>query len=320
MLACRILCKHSLSKHDLSLADALLIQFCKRVQNLYGKSFITPNMHMHTHLKEDILNFGPVYEFWLFSFERYNGILGNQPTNNRLAEPQLMQRFISDNSAYSFEFPDEFKEEFGSLCILESSVTGSLSDTLTDFNLPYSLPSRSKYDTLDGEDREHIKIIFEKLDPCSPFNCSINAVFRKYLSITRKGKTIGYSYSREISKTPSIAFAEWDSDLFGPPPTALPDPLHPSSKFRQVKIHFFARVSCNAGDEVKYLDVAHVSWYFPHPNQHKLGKPAEVWCPELFERYGIHSFVPINKIVSRCVYSKMNVLGESVLIVVPLVE
>ena len=99
---------------------------------------------MHAHLKEDILNFGPVYEYWLFSFERYNGILGNQPTNNRLAEPQIMQRFIGDNSAYSFTFPDEFKEEFGSLCILESSVTGSLSDTLTDFNLPYSLPSRSK--------------------------------------------------------------------------------------------------------------------------------------------------------------------------------
>ena len=58
-------------------------------------------MHMHTHLKEDILNFGPVYEFWLFSFERYNGTC-------RLAEPQLMQRYISDNSAYSFEFPDEF--------------------------------------------------------------------------------------------------------------------------------------------------------------------------------------------------------------------
>ena len=208
VLACRILCKHSLSKDEVSLADALLIQFCKRVQNLYGKSYITPNMHMHAHLKEDILNFGPVYEYWLFSFERYNGILGNQPTNNRLAEPQIMQRFIGDNSAYSFTFPDEFKEEFGSLCILESSVTGSLSDTLTDFNLPYSLPSRSKYGTLDEEDREHIKMLFDKLDPCSPLNCSINAVFRKYLSIIMKGKIIGYSRSREISKTPSIVFVQ----------------------------------------------------------------------------------------------------------------
>jgi len=68
--------------NEYHLADALLMQFCKRVQHLYGESAVTPNMHMHAHLKEDLLNFGPVYDFWLFSFERYNGILGNQPTNN----------------------------------------------------------------------------------------------------------------------------------------------------------------------------------------------------------------------------------------------
>ena len=179
VLACRILCKHSLSKDEISLADALLIQFCKRVQILYGKSAVTPNMHMHAHLKEDILNYGPVYEFWLFSFERYNGILGNQPTNNRLPEPQLMQRFVSDNSAYSFQFPDEFRDEFESLCMLESSVTGSLSDTLTNFSSPYSLPSRSKYATFDEEDKVHIKTLFEKVDSCSPLNCSVNSVLKK---------------------------------------------------------------------------------------------------------------------------------------------
>ena len=95
---------------------------------------MTPNIHMHAHLKEDLLSYGPAYEFWLFSFERYNGILGNQPTNNRLPEPQLMQRFIDDNSAYSFQFPIEFGEELSPLCMTEARLTGSVSDTLAEFS------------------------------------------------------------------------------------------------------------------------------------------------------------------------------------------
>ena len=81
ILACRILCEHCFSKDDISLADALLMRFCRRVQHLYGESAVTPNMNMHAHLSEDILNYGPVYGFWLlygfwlFSFERYNRAL-----------------------------------------------------------------------------------------------------------------------------------------------------------------------------------------------------------------------------------------------------
>ena len=104
VLACRILCKQCLSHDDITLADALLMQFCQRVERLYGKAVVTPIMHMHGHLKESLLDYGPVQELWLFAFERYNGILGNQPTNKRSIEPQLMQRFLRDNFALSFEF------------------------------------------------------------------------------------------------------------------------------------------------------------------------------------------------------------------------
>ena len=36
--------------------------------------------------------------FWCFSFERFNGIIGNEPTNNKSIEVQLMKQFLSDNS------------------------------------------------------------------------------------------------------------------------------------------------------------------------------------------------------------------------------
>ena len=119
VLACRILCQQSLTLTDVNLADGLLLQFCCRVQRMYGNNVITPNMHMHCHLKEVVLDYGPVYGFWLFSYERYNGILQHQPTSNRCVEVQIMRRFLQDNIAYAFQLPAEFHNEFGDLSTLQ---------------------------------------------------------------------------------------------------------------------------------------------------------------------------------------------------------
>ena len=129
VLACRLLCKRSLTQSDVSLADALLLQFCCRVQqpDMFGKKAITPNMHMHCHLKSVILDFGPLYAFWLFSYERYNGILGNQPSSNQSIEIQLMRRFNRDSTAYVVQQPVEFSDELVDLCTLHPRVIQALS-------------------------------------------------------------------------------------------------------------------------------------------------------------------------------------------------
>ena len=108
VLACRILCKQQLTLFDIDLADALLLKFCKKVELLYRKDAITPNMHLHGHLKDVILDYGPVQEFWLFSFERYNGILGKQPTD---IESQLMERFLRENAVQSSCYPEDFRDD-----------------------------------------------------------------------------------------------------------------------------------------------------------------------------------------------------------------
>ena len=89
VLACRYLCKKTLTGTDITIADSLLLRFCSRTERLHGPSAITPNMHMHGHLSECIKDYGPLHVFWLFSFERYNGLLGAQPNNNRSIEMQL---------------------------------------------------------------------------------------------------------------------------------------------------------------------------------------------------------------------------------------
>ena len=94
VLACKYLCRKTISHIDLQRADLLLLKFCKEVEKLYGKKAVTPNMHLHCHLKEIITDHGPIHSFWCFSFERYNGIMGSVFTNKRSLELQLMRKFF----------------------------------------------------------------------------------------------------------------------------------------------------------------------------------------------------------------------------------
>ncbi len=71
------------------------MEFCKVFEQLNGKQYYTMNLHLHGHLKDCILDYGPVYPFWLFSFERLNGILGSYHTNCSKISLQLMRKFTS---------------------------------------------------------------------------------------------------------------------------------------------------------------------------------------------------------------------------------
>ena len=49
--------------------------FCKKIEDLNGKSACITNLHLHLHLKECLLDYGPVHGM-CFTFERFNGVLG----------------------------------------------------------------------------------------------------------------------------------------------------------------------------------------------------------------------------------------------------
>ena len=58
-------------------------------------------MHLHLHLKESFLDYGPPHAFWCFAFERYNGILGSYHTNKRSVESQFMKIFLTNQAIHS---------------------------------------------------------------------------------------------------------------------------------------------------------------------------------------------------------------------------
>ena len=88
-----------------------------------------PKYAMHNHLKEVILDHGPVTSFWCFSFERFSGILGSITTNKRSVELQIMRKFI-------LRFPKDIKLQFkGDFKFRSPDV--SPSDWLTIYEFSY---------------------------------------------------------------------------------------------------------------------------------------------------------------------------------------
>ena len=62
VLGCRVLCRKKVTEM-VHLGDAHLMQFCRRMERLFGKQCITPNMHMHAQLRSCMLDYGPLHGF-----------------------------------------------------------------------------------------------------------------------------------------------------------------------------------------------------------------------------------------------------------------
>jgi hypothetical protein len=87
LLECRVLTRDQITQiHD------AIIDFCKLDEKLYGPTRKV-SFHLLCHLQECIMDFGPIHGFWLFAYERFNGMLGETNTNNVSPECTMMHAF-----------------------------------------------------------------------------------------------------------------------------------------------------------------------------------------------------------------------------------
>ena len=186
ILASRILCQPVLTHDEVRRADVLLLEFCKGFSRIYGNDVVTPNMHLSCHLIDSLLDYGPVYGFWLFSFERYNGELGAFVTNNRCVEIQYMRNFITgifvnpENGNVPSLYKDEFEDLFWKGKIEQhSSPQNVLSLYLTSSaqcaesvvwsDVTYiTLPSEFVEDALDDDDVKSLTDVYAAIYPHLP--------------------------------------------------------------------------------------------------------------------------------------------------------
>lgn len=326
VLACRVLCHKQITLQQVCLGDALLMQFCRRTERIFGKEVVTPNMHMHCHLRECILDYGPLHSFWLYAFERYNGILGDMPNNNHSIEIQIMKRFLSENQMVCSTLPDEFCNEFQSL-FPRINQTGSVSDTLsierpvltdtTKWSMDldhFKLPKHSSRQVIYSTRKDHLMELYSELHSVSRSALTISNTYLRYTCAFVDGKILGSHKTRMSSS--SIVMVDWDKTLFGPCLSSGTEATVP----RAAKIDFFCKhdILCD-GRTISHLLVS-LSWFKYHPENTKFGKPTSVWFHDIFEPDGIHTLIPIQFVKSRTISLIEKLDGQSVLFVCPCVD
>jgi hypothetical protein len=73
---CNLLVARFVTEDDLQEAQERLMDMSINIERTYGPEFITSNIHLSMHIPECIRDYGSVYSFWLFPYERLNGYIG----------------------------------------------------------------------------------------------------------------------------------------------------------------------------------------------------------------------------------------------------
>ena len=74
--ACFLLTTRIIDDSALDEVHSRLLTVAHLVEDNYDPEMIIPNIHLSLHLTECCRDYGPLYAFWCYSFERMNGILG----------------------------------------------------------------------------------------------------------------------------------------------------------------------------------------------------------------------------------------------------
>lgn len=101
--ACRIFSSRYVTLADVNRGHTALLRFCVGFEGLYGQEHCVPNLHFVLHLRDSVLDFGPPASFWLYSFERCNGLLGQTYTNNSTPEVTFLKRLTDRQQLISIE-------------------------------------------------------------------------------------------------------------------------------------------------------------------------------------------------------------------------
>ncbi|CAH3140662.1 unnamed protein product, partial [Pocillopora meandrina] len=280
--------------------DRHLMEFCHTFEELCGKDLVTPNMHLHGHLKECLLDYGPFHSFWCFSFERFNGILGSFHTNNRSIEIQLMRKFLSQTKVKDFEYPEMFQETF--LEFFEGShSSGSVKDTQEPIKQFLSL-------------RQHREISIKDLHLCD-WTASDDIVemstFRDE-TLDTDDLTALESVYKELLGLGEGTFLEMPHTIAEFKSLKVGSVVYGSSQSQTTRNSFVlanwagheGRLACSSGcNDVRPGQVisfffrymfyfARVNWYSVHPERFSHGVPVEIWCNS-FDLFGPACFMPV---------------------------
>ena len=325
-----------ISKTDLEIADGLLLKFCKSVETLYGKHTITPNMHLHNHLKEIILNHGPVTSFWCFSFERFNGLMGSTSTNKRSVELQLMRKLSISRQLRDIKLPNQYQDEFVTLCspcrISDSESTEEVGANSLNWRVKYEFaniltkvplqgvnwrnfsgatdPPSYKLAYLDGDDAQLLKQVYKVMYPERDIELAHLAEgIQKFGAIKLSSITYGSKMQSRGIRSSKI-LASWPPDNG----QVLQDRFCLSAG----TVRYYFRHSVQLGGEHLSHFFSCIRWYIPHEESTTLyGNPIRVYKNKFYPGEP-SAFMPVQRIFSRFTSAEVDVEGQKQVVMAPI--
>ena len=295
---CNLICKKKLSFSECNQAQNFIIEFCKEFETLYGKENLVINMHLACHLKECIIDYGPIHGFWCFGFERFNGILGSFPNNHLNVSITMMKKF-----------EDYLRTN---LCHGVHSDLIPILSTLSTANETGSL-CESAHENF--ENRELLKPLREYILPsdysknlCLMYNMTgvnittVSTLCVRSAKLFYNGHILSSALSRSRNGTGIVA------------------KLHSRPHVGIVQYYFQHNVEVDFRNQLSQV-IAVVDWFKIHPDKDLLQPPLEVWRNE-FMPLGPYSFLPVHEIICPAGFALDKVdtsLGnETVYVTVPI--
>lgn len=337
--ACSLLTQRLIRIPDLNTADRLLELFCKKIELLYGSQICTPNMHLHLHLKDTLLDFGPAHATWCYSFERYNGLIGKTSTNNRSIESQFMHRFIRTQLIQSLSTTvhdqdlTKLTSRMGSKKI--SSGVHSIkcdTDLITllrlqhqCFDVNQSNYKDSGYTTLfqpteelvfDSDDIEHLHSLYQQLYP----GYEIHYISPFYLCSGRLGigdDVIGSDLNNRSAKSSSVIAAYWPT--CGNNISSFDTSQRSIGRVQYYFNHSITTQRQNSTEQSETIQhtIACVRWMEPHHQSSLFGTSATV-CINEYREKSMACFIPVLRIYAKCAHCTMTMDRETVFIANPI--
>lgn len=298
----------------------------------------TPNLHLHLHVKQCLMDYGPPHAFLCFSFERYNGILGSYHTNTKSIECQFMRKFLMDQAVQSLNVSpqDPFysllpsRSESANLTVVVSDIcsTGTsalntvclhkeelhLIDSFVNNGIVIPLPPFRE--VFESSEVQHLTMLYNQLYP-SKHVSHFPHYYELCGRVTLAGDLIGSVLPGGNQISSSVIMAFWA----GSGNNLL------SIDYDQMRVgivqkfikhsYFFIRETCRESRT--------------HICLCKMEKSASIViffclsatvCIDLFEPPGVCSFLPVQRIACRAAHAVMQVnfgsLKESVFVACPL--
>ena len=319
--ACALLCRPYIHTNDVEEADKLLLEFCVGFEQLYGREACTPNLHMHCHLRDCILDVGPLYSFWCFSFERYNGILENMKKTWNAPERQLIHKFCNLQNLAGVSIPANSPHELvqcfsqvkecrmalpdpaiNNQVVLEyeQNIFCSPSEISTikhTFHYPFP-PGKEKF--MMEIDRELLKEMYNAIYG----EDHIDHVPLRYTHYNQI-RIFDQMFTSEASRTTrsSVIIAVWPY-LSGILTSQMPTRENVRVGLVQ---HYMLHIpilksqveSNNSIVEPKEHLLAYIHWYQDHPKKFMLNNGIVI-SATIAEQVTAASYMPVSRIISRC--------------------